>query len=440
MTSVTISAIAVVVSIVLLFYLVLRGVPLVISGFLCAALVALFSLSGFSNCITGNFITGLNTMMKNMFLPFMSGGLLGAMMHKSGCGESIANTLIKKLGVKSAPWIVMIFTSVIVASGMSLFMLIVAPVALSLMKRANLPKYVGLTAMAGSAPIVMCCVPYVPHANNRLPTMFLGTNLGAGALVGVIMTVVGYICVIFYVHYLVKKARNNNSGYELAPGETLDIEEKKTDLPNFWLSVLPIVLAVVLSIVFNKVAGLAALSAVFWSQFISAILVMVLYFKRITREQKLTKIVMDGLTPCIITVVSAGCITGFATVVQDTSAYAALVEGILNMNMNGYVLTVLAVALLCGASADSVGGILVYLQSLGGTIASLPGINAGVVHRLTLATANTFDTLPHAGPVALQLQLFGYSHKQVYKHLFVVTVLVPCIYVAVGLIFTLLAY
>lgn len=48
--------------------------------------------------------------------------------------------------------------------------------------------------------------------------------------------------------------------------------------------------------------------------------------------------------------------------------------------------------------------------------------------RLLLCTTQTFDSLPHAQSIANTLGVFGLTHKQAYKELFVTTVIFPTIF------------
>ena len=70
---------------------------------------------------------------------------------------------------------------------------------------------------------------------------------------------------------------------------------------------------------------------------------------------------------------------------------------------------------------------MVWLPMFGQTYLDM-GVNAGALRRLLLCTTQTFDSLPHAQSIANTLGVFGLTHKQAYKELFVTTVIFPTIF------------
>ena len=70
---------------------------------------------------------------------------------------------------------------------------------------------------------------------------------------------------------------------------------------------------------------------------------------------------------------------------------------------------------------------MVWLPMFGQTYLDM-GVNAGALRRLLLCTTQTFDSLPHAQSIANTLGVFGLTHKQAYKELFITTVIFPTIF------------
>ena len=62
------------------------------------------------------------------------------------------------------------------------------------------------------------------------------------------------------------------------------------------------------------------------------------------------------------------------------------------------------------------------------------GVNAGALRRLLLCTTQTFDSLPHNSAIVLTLSYCGVTHKEGYKHLFVVTVVTTTLATIVNII------
>ena len=55
------------------------------------------------------------------------------------------------------------------------------------------------------------------------------------------------------------------------------------------------------------------------------------------------------------------------------------------------------------------------------------GVEPEVLHRIANIAAGGLDSLPHCGAVIAMLMIMGLTHRQAYKDIFVVTVLIPVI-------------
>jgi H+/gluconate symporter-like permease len=76
--------------------------------------------------------------------------------------------------------------------------------------------------------------------------------------------------------------------------------------------------------------------------------------------------------------------------------------------------------------------VTIALNALGDdlrTMAEQEGVAMEAMHRLTAMAAGRFDTLPHSGAVVTLLIVCGLTHRQSYKDLGVVTLVIPVIVV-----------
>ncbi|MCY1560609.1 hypothetical protein D9M68_977640 [compost metagenome] len=55
------------------------------------------------------------------------------------------------------------------------------------------------------------------------------------------------------------------------------------------------------------------------------------------------------------------------------------------------------------------------------------GVEPEVLHRIASIASGGFDSLPHCGAVIAMLMIMGLTHRQAYKDIFIVTVLIPVI-------------
>ena len=70
-------------------------------------------------------------------------------------------------------------------------------------------------------------------------------------------------------------------------------------------------------------------------------------------------------------------------------------------------------------------------------MAAAGGIDMELMHRLTAMASVSFDSLPHNGAVLTMLLVCGLTHRQSYKDIFMVTVVVPLAVLAVLIPLTL---
>ena len=97
----------------------------------------------------------------------------------------------------------------------------------------------------------------------------------------------------------------------------------------------------------------------------------------------------------------------------------------------------IAVNVLAGATGSASGGMGIALEALGSKyyeIAMDTGISPEAFHRVASISSGGLDALPHNGAVLTLLAITGLTHKDSYKDIFVVAVLIPVLSVVVAII------
>lgn len=89
-----------------------------------------------------------------------------------------------------------------------------------------------------------------------------------------------------------------------------------------------------------------------------------------------------GIQGSLIPVVFISIVVGYGTAVQATPVFGWLVEQVLSLDMNPYLLTFVAVNLLAGMTANGTGGVTLFMENFGATILGNPAINVGALHRI----------------------------------------------------------
>lgn len=85
-----------------------------------------------------------------------------------------------------------------------------------------------------------------------------------------------------------------------------------------------------------------------------------------------------------------------------------------------------SVSVVSGIVGSSSGGLQIFMQTLAPRYLEM-GVEPEVLHRIANITAGGLDSLPHCGAVIAMLMIMGLTHKQAYKDIFVITVVIPVI-------------
>lgn len=434
-TSIPVSAIGIILAVAVFVFLIFKGIPHIISALAAVVVVCIVSQDGFISALMKTFQLSASNAIANMTLLVFSGSVLGGIMTATGCSESLGKQFIKWFGVKNAPWIIMLVTFFTVLGGNGQYVFVVVAVAVSVMSMANMPMYIAMVAMSGAGVMTSFMLPGFPGITNIIPTMFLGTDVYAGGVIGAISFVIGIGLHILYIRRLMKQAEQDGIGYT-APSNVVFTAERE-NLPGFGVALLPILMIIVLVYVFQKVLKWDANLSAVVAQMLAIVVMYIMNWKRLPQKVAPLATSIEKSLPFLI---GLACIQGLAGVLATTKAYQSILNFVTTINLNPYITTVLAVAIIVGITTDGVGGMIIFFQTVAPNIISHVGVNLGIVHRLTTMTATTIDSLPHNGSIFMTLQLYGYSHKTGYKYLFVSSVLIPIVCSVIGAVFAVIFY
>ena len=428
-TQVWLSGLFVILSIAVFIFLCFKNVHTGIAALISALIAALGSTNSFYTSIFEVFPSGVASLVQMMFFVFTISGLLGFLMDETGCSRSVGNTMVKLLG-KDRAWMAISATSIILMlAGVGTFIFVVVVIAAPLMQSANLPRKVGMIAAQGIAPAINFCMP-VPNVPGSLPNMFLGTGLYDAPILSIATGIVGILLFLFYQIRLVKKARANGEGYD---GEAVaDLDLSDDQLPSFVSSVIPLVVVVVASIVFSKITYMNNTYTTWPTQLVAlaqlagCVVLVAMQFKR-CKKIGFARILSQGCTNMWGFLMLAGCVYGFGQVITSAACITPIQNAILTLNLNPYITAMISVAVIAGLCTDGITAMMIWLPMFGQSYLDM-GVNPGALRRLLLCTTQTFDSLPHAQSVANTLGVFGLTHKQAYKELFITTVVFPVIF------------
>jgi H+/gluconate symporter-like permease len=118
-------------------------------------------------------------------------------------------------------------------------------------------------------------------------------------------------------------------------------------------------------------------------------------------------------------------------VIASLAAFTVIRDWVVTLGgANPLVSLALATNLLAGMTGSASGGMSIALSTLGDTYLQMgeaAGISPELLHRVTAVATGGLDALPHNGAVITLLTICGLTHREAYKDIAVVAVLIPII-------------
>ena len=395
---------------------------------IAAGVVAITGGLDLLDAYTDTYMGGFVDFAKAWFPVFMLGAIFGKLMEDTGMARSVAIALTKIIGTKRAILGVIVSAAVLTYGGVSLFVVVFAiyPLALTLFKEANISrKLIPGTVALGAFTFTMTALPGTPQIQNLIPMDYFQTTATAAPIMGIIATLVMAVGGYFYLIWREKVMRKNGEVYT-EPKETIEVDESIP--PNFILSLLPLLAVLITLNLFKWDIILALLTGI--------ILIMLL---NIHKVKKFVKAINGGAVGSVTAIINTSAAVGFGTVVKVVPGFDKLTELLLGIKGNPLISEAVAVNILAGATGSASGGMGIALEALGSKYYELAletGIPPEAFHRVASLASGGLDTLPHNGAVLTLLTITGMSHRDSYKDIFVVAVLLPVLSVIVAILFS----
>ena len=444
--------IAIVVSLILLMYFAYRGVSVII----LAPLLALFAVvfSGEGNHImaiyTQIFMQKAVAFIAKYFPIFLLGAIFGKLMQDSGAAKSIARSIIYAIGKKHSALAIVLSCGLLTYGGISAFVVAFAvyPLAAALFKEADLPKkYIPATIALGAFTFTMTCLPGTMQIHNIIPTSYFGTTIYAAPIIGTVAGLLIMTLGILWINFRVACSKSEGYGQNHTNEPEVHAE---SSLPSFVTAILPIVSVIVINYIFTKhiipnwdvsylsedkfgniqLNKVASIWAMIISLFSANLVVILLFYKKF---KDLNKSLTSGAMGSLLPTFNTGSEVGYGGTIAALAAFAIVKEAVLNISPgNPLISEVVAINVLAGITGSASGGLTIALGALGDTynqLAQANNIPLEWMHRLASMASGGFDSLPHNGAVITLLTICGLSHKQSYKDIAMVSLVIPVLIV-----------
>lgn len=415
-----------VIGLIFLMFLAMKGVPIIVASLAAGVLILITSGMNIVEGISVSYMTGFSNYIMNYYMIFIFGAIFGKLCEISGATESIARSVVNRFGEKYVVLGIIIAAAILGFGGVSLFVALFAlyPLAMSLFRRADIPRRLFPAAYIAGAGTFAMTAPFSPATQNIIPTTYLGTTLSAAAVPGMIGTALCAVLVCIYMQWRVKQVKNKGEHFVPITGEDIEITAEE-NLPNVIISLLPMI---ILIIVLNAF-GLSVMTALF----IGIVVAFIIYFKWLPHTfPEIWKHISSGAGNGITSIVNTAATVGFGSIVSATPAFATLAGIIAEKAVggNGLLAAGIAVAALAGISGSASGGLGIAVPIVGEIFLPL-GVNPEALHRVATVASSALDSLPHNGFVNTCLTYSKTNHKEAYFDIFVVSVVVTIIELAV---------
>ena len=433
----------------LLIWLALRGVNIIFASVLCSLVVIVSNglplAAGLSEYYAfGNL--GAFTFAGRFFLLFAAGAVFGRIMGDSQAAASIALALVRAWGAHRALWITTLACAVLTYGGVVVFVVIFAmyPLGLRLLQEADIPKRLFTAALAlGAGTFTLTALPGTPSIHNVISSVALGTDLYAGGWLGLFGGALMFVAGMWYLER--ERLRAAAQGERFHPGPLDRIPERGSDAgdqPQWALALAPLAL-VIATILVPRIARMSLGDAldqgagaafdllrfavgqpILWPSFALLLgsLAALALFPRARRQ--VLGAFGHGTQDAILPLINTAAVIGFGGVVTHTAGFAQFTQAMLEAPLPPLLSMFASISLVSGITGSASGGLQIFMATMAQDYLAM-GIEPAVLHRLVTMAAGGFDSLPHCGAVVAMLAITGLTHREAYRDIFVITVIIP---------------
>ncbi len=443
-----------------LIVLAYRGMSLLLLAPAIAVLAVLFAEGGpLLGSYTQVFMQATGGFIIQYFPLFLLGAVFGKLMESSGSARVLADGIIRSLGPQRAVLAVVLSCAVMTYGGVSLFVVAFAvwPIAAALFREANLPKVlIPATIALGAFTFTMTALPGTPAIQNAIPMPYFGTTPfaapGLGILTGVMMLALGWA-------WLEYRAKALGPGYG-AQDDTVATQAQR-NTPSLFVAATPLVLVLVLNIIFTfivipwldtdyladpafgatDIGALRGIWSIIAALTLACLVLVATNWGRLA--QNLGRTLDQGAQDSLQPIFNTASLVGFGAVIASLGAFGLIRDWVVTVGGDNPLISLaVGTSLLAGMTGSASGGMSIALATLGDTylqMGNAAGIAPDLLHRVTAVATGGLDALPHNGAVITLLTICGLTHREAYKDIAVVAVVIPvaalCVLVALGTIF-----
>ncbi|MFC0522810.1 GntP family permease [Pontibacillus salicampi] len=413
---------SIIIGLVLLMLLAYLGWSIIWIAPLVSGVVALLSGMNILESYTGTYMEGFVGFAKDYFPIFLFGAIFGKLMEDTGAAQAVAYKISNLIGEKRAILGMLLSAAILTYGGVSLFVVVFAvyPIAVAMFRKANVSrKLIPSTFVLGAFTFTMTAIPGTPQIQNIIPINTFETSTMAapilGIVAGLIMAVGGY----FYLKFREGQFTNKEDTFTEPEGDNKVKEINEDELPNWILSSIPLLAVVITLNAFEDMSILIALG-------IGIILVMIFNW---SKYKNFIGAINNGASGSVMATINTSAAVGFGSLVTASPGFETVKELIFDIPLSPYFSEAFAVQLLAMITGSASGGMGIALEALGEqyyNIAQEQNLSLEAFHRIT-SVASGASILPHNGALLTLFTVTGLTHKDSYKDIFIVGLIIPMV-------------
>ncbi len=414
-----VSAIGIIICFALLIFASFKNINTVLVAALGAGIVGLFGGNGFINVLTGPYMESFASFVQTWIIIFALGGLLGRLYEKSGAAWRIGSVLVEKAGSSLALIAIILFGVILVYAGMNapVALFIVYPLARVVFPKSKIPWSLA-PGVAGLATVTVgLTMPGSLGVINLVAANGMGVSTMAAPVEGIVASIFLLGVGILYIMWQAKKGKDtlafDTPDNYLCDTEKINDAEMEKTAPNFIISIIPILVTLVLVDIvrIHMILGFG----------IGCFVALILFNKYTNDKIKVVSSgFQDGMIPCIL----VAAVAGLGGAISATPVFDVMRNAIMNLPIGGLVKVAMSTTLISGICASGSGGLQMTLNLLGEEFMTL-GYPAEIIARVAAIASGGLDSMPWNGTVVMILALSGVGIKKGYKHVFVLTCILP---------------
>ncbi|MFS0784589.1 GntP family permease [Bacillus sp. 1P06AnD] len=420
--------ISILVGLILLMALAYLGWSIIWVAPVVAGVVALMSGLNVFDTYTGTYMEGLVGFVQKWFPIFLLGAVFGKLMEETGAAKSVARQVTRLIGKKRAILGVLIASALLTYGGVSLFVVVFAiyPIALELFREANVSRKLLVPTFAlGAFTFTMTSMPGTAQIQNLIPMDYFHTTPASGLIIGIVTTLIMAVGGYFWLAFRQRMLTSKGEVFTEPKHTEADHSTADEKVPNWIISLIPLIVVVVLLNVLKLEPIFALLLGV--------LSIMIINLKD---YKKFVFSINEGAKGSVMAILNTSAAVGFGAVIAVVPAFEHITSWLLHISSNPLVAESFAVQVMSIITGSASGGMGITLTALGDTfyhMSQSTGISPDAFHRMA-AVASGASIFPNNGALLTLLAVTGMTHKETYKDVFVVAFLIPTIAMVVGII------